>query len=172
MREIRRLHQSRTELAQSKKLILDGIEFIKRARWQEAKTQLTESSKLSPQLPASYYHLGQSEATLGESTKAAEAYQKALVLAPDYAKAHMPLGILFARTGQAEAGLRELRDAVLSDPDLADAHYNLALLLMSAGNKRETLSELSAALALDPSNSGGRIVANNLVGDEKKSGRN
>ena len=84
----------------------------------------------------------------------------------------MPLGILFARTGQAEAGLRELRDAVLSDPDLADAHYNLALMLMSAGNKRETLSELSAALALDPSNSGGRIVANTLVGDEKKSGRN
>ena len=63
MREIRRLHQSRTELAQSKKLILDGIGFMKRARWQEAKTQLTESSKLSPQLPASYYYVGQSEAS-------------------------------------------------------------------------------------------------------------
>ena len=84
----------------------------------------------------------------------------------------MALGILFARTGQAEAGLRELRDAVLSDPDLADADYNPALMLMSAGNKREALSELSAALALDPSNSDARIVANSLVSDEKKSGRN
>ncbi len=163
MREIRGLHQMRTELAESKRLILDGVQQMKATQWQDAKVRFEQAAKLSPDLPAAYYYRGQSEAKLGETSKALESYRKALDLAPDYAEAHMALGVLYARTGRTEAGLDQLREAVLSDPDLADAHYNLALMLVSAGDKRGALSELSEALSLDPANSDARIVVDNLL---------
>jgi tetratricopeptide (TPR) repeat protein len=80
MREIRKLHQSLTELAQSKELIFKGVEQMKEARWQDAKARFEESAKLSPNLPPSYYYLGQSEAKLGDTHDALEAYRKALRL--------------------------------------------------------------------------------------------
>ena len=43
MRVIRDLHQSRVELAQSKKLILDGIALMNAKKFQEAKSELPES---------------------------------------------------------------------------------------------------------------------------------
>ncbi len=159
MREIRRLHQSRVQLAQSKKMILDGLNLLKEQQPREALKLFQQSVALNPSLPSPYYYSGLAQEKLGNSNKAEEAYTKALQLKPDSAEAHMSLGVLLGRQNENEAALKELKSAVLCDPDLAEAHYNLALMLARTGKSDEAVSELSTTISLKSATLGQPSVA-------------
>ena len=165
MRDIRQIHQSRVRLAQSNKLILEGVDLLKRKEFEQAAARFEESAKLSPELPSSYYYLGLANERR-DPNDAQQAYLKALALKPDYAEAHMRLGILYARQNNTEAALGQLHEAVLSDPDLAEAHYNLALMLSTTGKIEEAENELNEAVSISPDSFDARMLLGNLLAQQ------
>jgi len=61
---------------------------------------------------------------------AAEHYQQAIILQPDYAEAHHNLAALLAIQNDYAGALRHYRDALHAAPDFVQAHYHLGLLLL------------------------------------------
>ena len=168
MRDVRQLHQQRTDFAQSSKLIGDGTALLKEAQPAKALERFQEAQRLAPTSAAAYYYEGAAEEKLGQPAAAIEAYKEALAHKPDYAEAHMNLGIVYARRDDREGALRELREAVLSDSDSGEAHYNLALILSSGGMTEEAAAELSTAISLSPDNLDARLLLANILAEQNK----
>ena len=166
MRDVAQLHRSRAQMAESKKLILDGVELFKRQQWKEALDMFQEAAAISPKMPECYYYAGRASEKLGDGDRALDEYGKALALRPDYPEAHMSLGVLYARRNDTEQALDHLRQAVLGNPDLADAHYNLALVLAGAGKPVEAERELMDAIAIAPGNLDARVLLGNVLAQQ------
>src|SRR4029077_21038402 len=56
--ELNGLHEFRARLAQSKMLILQGVDTLKKQQYDEALALFQKSAEQSPELPTSYYYLG------------------------------------------------------------------------------------------------------------------
>lgn len=92
--------------------------------------------------------------------KAAEDYQKALAIDPDYADAWAGLTWTYANQAQngyiPNSGFEQARQAaaraIALDPDLADAHVAMSIVDRWDWDLTATDRELDAALALDPRN--------------------
>src|SRR5450755_2740930 len=89
--ELSGLHEFRTRLAQSKLLILQGVDALKKQKLDDALALFQKSAEQTPELPTSYYYLGLTWEGKNEPTRAKEAYEKAIELKQDYAQAHAAL---------------------------------------------------------------------------------
>ena len=127
--ELTGLHDFRARLAQSKLLILQGVEALKKQKFDDALALFQQSAEQTPEFPTNYYYLGLAWQGKNEPGRARAAYEKAIELKPDYAQAHTSFGLLLWKSGDQTRGLEEFQQAVMSDPDLAGAHYNLGLAL-------------------------------------------
>src|SRR5712672_1438989 len=76
--ELSGLHEFRTRLAQSKMLILQGVEALKKQKLDDALALFQKSAEQTPELPTSYYSLGVAWEGKNEATRAREAYEKAI----------------------------------------------------------------------------------------------
>ena len=150
LNELDALHEFRERLAQSKLLILQGVDALKQQKVDEALRLFQESADRSPNLPTSYYYLGVTWERKNDAASASSAYEKAIALLPDYAQALTSYGSLLWRMNDRERGLEELQRAAMSDPDLPEAHYNLGLALAQAQRLDEAVMELKQAISLDP----------------------
>ena len=105
--ELKGLHEFRARLAQSKLLILQGVDALKKQQFDEAIALFQKSAELTPELPTSYYYLGLTWEGKNDAVRARrEAYEKAIELKPDYAQAHASPGIasVEVRGSNARAG--------------------------------------------------------------------
>jgi hypothetical protein len=71
-----------------------------------------------------------------------EAFERSLLVKPDYAPALVNLAILRAETGDLEAGIALARRALEAEPDRVKARVTLGRLLMAAGREAEALEVL------------------------------
>lgn len=83
---------------------------------------------------------------------AAEAFNKAAELSPQYADPHVHLGNLMRMKGENEEALKHLERAVAIKPDFAEAHNNLGTLLIDLEQWRKAESHLMTAARLRPRN--------------------
>src|SRR5207248_89373 len=155
--ELNALHEFRSRLAQSKYLILQGVEALKQQKLDDALRLFQQSVEQSPELPTGHYYLGVTWERKNDAVQALASYQKALELKPDYAQAHSGLGLLYWRQNDHVRALEEFRRAVMSDPDLAEGHYNLGLALAQSVRLDEAAGELREAISLDPKYTDARI---------------
>ena len=155
--ELTGLHEFRARLAQSKLLVLEGVEALKKQRLDDALALFQKSAEQTPELPTSYYYLGLTWERKNEPARANEAYEKAIELKPDYAQAHASFGLFLWKSGDQTRGLEEFQRAVMSDPDLAEAHYNLGVALAQLQRLPEAIRELTDAASLDPQNVDARV---------------
>ena len=95
--ELNKLHEFRTRLAQSKLLILQGVDALKKQQLDEAQNFFQKAIEQSPELPTGYYYLGVTWERKQDYTQAKEAYDKALQLKPDYAQVHTSRTAVLAR---------------------------------------------------------------------------
>jgi len=120
---------------------------------EEERAKLEEFiSQLSPDegLIQSYLSQGQDYLAKNELDKAAEAYAKAIALAPDLIQAHSALGYIYAQQGRLQEAVDEnLRVLELVPRDYA-SHKNLALLYQQLGRSDEAIAEAQIALELAP----------------------
>jgi TolB-like protein/tetratricopeptide (TPR) repeat protein len=89
--------------------------------------------------------------------RAIQAFERALELDPDYAKAHMQLGIALAvKAGYLSQpdlfapGVARLRRALELEPSLTEAWRELGSTLVQAGQVEEGIAAIERALVLDP----------------------
>ncbi len=86
--QLNALQDFRAHLAQSKLLILNGVEALKHQKFDDALPLFQKAADQSPELPTSYYYLGVTYERKDDPARAIAAYQKALELKPDYSQVH------------------------------------------------------------------------------------
>ena len=75
-----------------------------------------------------------------------EKYQKAIELAPQFAKAHFELGMELLAAGKAKQAVPRLGEALRHNPHHAEAHRQLGLLMLNSGRASLALPQLRATL--------------------------
>ncbi len=96
-------------------------------------------------------NLGDLLAGRGGGAGAIAAYEKALRIAPDAARAEHHLGALLAERGDAENAIAHLRRAVALEPSRARARFDLGLALVNRGDLAEAFRLLREGAAAAPS---------------------
>ena len=86
----------------------------------------------------------------GDFEGALTLYRRAIVAAPDYARAHMNAGNALGKLERWEEALAAQRKAVECAPDHAAAHFNLGSLLLARGDLAAAEAELLRASELRP----------------------
>ena len=97
-----------------------------------------------------FYNLGTLYMKRGNPAGAAEAFERALGLQPDYAEANNSLGALLAQSGQVPAAVERFRAALASRPDFPDALNNLGFALFQTGRPEQAFELYEKALKLQP----------------------
>jgi 2-polyprenyl-3-methyl-5-hydroxy-6-metoxy-1,4-benzoquinol methylase len=106
---------------------------------------------------ASFFNLGSALALSGQFDEAAEAYRKAVRIAPHVAAGHCGLADALVRLGKFEEAEVEYRQALALKPSLAPALYNLARLMLEKGDTVQALELSVRLLASDESDDAKRL---------------
>lgn len=94
--------------------------------------------------------LGNQYADLGDYTRAAAHYRRALQFAPASPELLKDLGGVLHLLGRADEAEKALRLAIKLEPSHVEAHRNLAVVLAARGARAEAIEALERALALAP----------------------
>jgi predicted CXXCH cytochrome family protein len=97
-----------------------------------------------------YIELGNAWRAAGNPAKAAEAYQKAVVVQPDSARASRNLGIALQESGQSARAEEALKRAIQLGPKDAPAWMELGLVATSEGRIPQGLEYLEHAREINP----------------------
>jgi Flp pilus assembly protein TadD len=97
-----------------------------------------------------YVHLGLDLARRKDPGAAAEAFRKAIDLAPRIAGPHRELGVALVALGRTDEAATEFETALRLEPRYAAAHEDLAGLLMAHGNLDDAERHLLEAYRIDP----------------------
>jgi ubiquinone/menaquinone biosynthesis C-methylase UbiE len=100
---------------------------------------------------ASFFNLGGALALSDQFEEAAEAYRKAIRIAPHMAAAHCGLADAVFRLGKFNEAEREYRHALMLQPNFIPALYNLAHLMLEKGDALQALELSVRLLASDES---------------------
>lgn len=105
-----------------------------------------------PQTAQAHFAQGFLRLNRGQLEAAAQSFDQALKLRPDYAEAWNNLGNLLILSGDPAGAEQHFRRALTADPGSAEAHYNLGGLYLHQENKQEAEAHYRQALRCDPAN--------------------
>ena len=97
----------------------------------QIRTVIQECDRLTKEFPQSFLLwnlLGAAFKAQGKPDEAVAAYNKALLIKPDYADAHNNMGNALRDQGKPEEAIAAYNKALLIKPDYAEAHRNLSAL--------------------------------------------
>lgn len=97
-----------------------------------------------------YYDIGDLYQSTGQLSAAANSYEKALLIKPNYAPALFNLAILETPTNPT-AAVSTYKQLLSIEPKVAAPYFNLALLELHLGMKAAGNRDLTMAVSLDPS---------------------
>lgn len=113
--------------------------------------------------PASWYNLALALDYQNRDAEARRAYETALTLQPNFARAANNLGALVERAGDRTTALGHYRTAVASDPGDAEARLNLARLLSRSGDAASARRLLGEILSDQPGHLRARLQLADLL---------
>jgi type IV pilus biogenesis/stability protein PilW len=127
-----------------------GSVYLIQKKWDEAISCLKPLTRnllfASPQLPL--YNLGWAYYNKHDYKMAEKYYQKALDMAPGYARALWGLGKIDIDTGKLHEAQRQLEAAVKSAPDYAQAYLDLGWLYFETGQRDKAVSAYKKVMSL------------------------
>lgn len=97
-----------------------------------------------------YNSLGVALAATGKPQEAIAAYQKAIELRPDYARAHYNLAVELEKQKKLDEAIAQYTRAIELDPDNVQAHYNLGNCYLTQRRLAEAVEQYSIVLNLNP----------------------
>ena len=147
-----------TDATQAAQKEIEKIRFDTGQKWRLAKPQ--ERQILEQELTKGYQEI---ETKLLEETrmltqKSLDAYQRALLIDPDFVPARVNLAMLHNRRYELAEAETELRRVTEIVPDNGEAFYSLGLFLAEQNRLEEAETALSKAVTLSPDNT--RIIYN------------
>jgi Tfp pilus assembly protein PilF len=104
----------------------------------------------SPNSWIAYHHLADRLAELRRFEEAAEYYEQALRLEPDFANSHNNFGNCLVILGRFDDAVEQFLDAIQDKPELAEAHHNLGVALSQRKEFPQALDAFKKAIQLRP----------------------
>jgi protein O-mannosyl-transferase len=138
--------------------------------WADSITLFRHAIAATRQNYLAYNNLGEALSKTGDLPEAIAAYQEAVRIQPQYAKAHYNLGTaLMESTGRRTDAIRELETAVMLDPQYAKANNNLGkALAQDSESLPAAIEHYKQALRADPDLVEAHInLANAFAQDDK-----
>lgn len=123
---------------------------------------ITKAISINPTGPM-YYNLGNVFREQGKPDAAAENFQKALTLKPDYANAYLNLGAVLKEQGKLDAAAENFRKVLKLAPGFADAYLHLGNVLQAQGKPDAAVEIFREALKLRPDYVEARINLGNIL---------
>ena len=123
------------------------------ATTRESKGQVTSAAELRvPSDARKAFHKGMEAWEHNDFQKAAEQFEKAVALYPQYDSAFNNLGVMYYQMGQTEKARAAFERSVSLNDRNADADRNLARLLIHDGNFLRAEELLKKSLSIEPLN--------------------
>jgi len=111
------------------------------AALEKARSEFEDELKLNPADAVAQYQIAQIYQTEQKGSEAADHYEKALTIAPNFAEALVALGKIRLEEKQHAAAVALLERAVRVQPSLEAAHYNLMIAYRDSGKTKEAQRE-------------------------------
>jgi tetratricopeptide (TPR) repeat protein len=124
-----------------------GMELAQRGRLDEAIEQFSRSVALKPQAD-NLTNLGNAYGSKGDFARAADAFERAIKVQPDYPMAHFNLAMLRYKQGDLEAARQHFESAARLEPGKPDAPLKLGTIYAARGDRARALDWLQTALEL------------------------
>jgi tetratricopeptide (TPR) repeat protein len=99
----------------------------------------------------------------GDHRAAAEEFERAIRLDPDFAEAYANAGIEYASTGSYRGAEARFKRAIELDPASSIAWCNLGVLLVKAGRAQEAETAIRRSLELSPDNATAHFLLGRLL---------
>lgn len=133
-----------------------GIQLYEQGEIPEAIASLTNSVSMHPKDADAWYYLGLALnrngydwVDKGHSWRSREAFDRAVMLRPEFADGHVELANMLMLEGKNAAAAAEAASGLERGSQCAKAHYVLGTTRLRAGKFDEALPEAEAALRLD-----------------------
>jgi tetratricopeptide (TPR) repeat protein len=148
-----------------------GLRFTRDRRHVEAAQAYRAALGFDSGSTDAWNNLGWSLAQLGFYDEAIAAYEQALRLRPDLARARNNLTMAenarsesrfkrafrLQQAGELDEAIRTYRDLLAHNPSWVNAHYNLGHALMTQGRCPDAVVEFKQTLALQPAHAGAQL---------------
>lgn len=129
-----------------------GAEYFRLQRYEVALDEFTTAIERSPTYALAYNGLGLVYATLGEKTRAEEAFKRAIQLQPGNSESHNNYGRFLCDQARYDASIKEfmlaVKNPLYKTPQVA--YYNAGVCAMRNQQKGQAESYFAQALAIDP----------------------
>jgi len=119
----------------------------------QIRTVIEESDRLTREFPQSnilWNLLGAALNVQGKLEEAIAAYNKALLIKPDYVDAYNNMGVALKAQGKADEAIAAFNKALLIKPDYAEAHNNIGSALAGQDKSEEAIAAYNKALLIKP----------------------
>jgi Flp pilus assembly protein TadD len=129
---------------------LVAASIVRNMTWQDPATLWADAAVKSPASYRARNNLGRALIGQGQPQQAAQQFNEAIRINPNYAEAHNNLGTLHARGGRFEQARKHLATAIELNPRYAEAYNNLGVALLSQGLAYDAAVQLAHAVRLAP----------------------
>lgn len=123
---------------------------VRQQRYTKARKLCDNALAANPSSSQLNHALGVVLQTKGDFARAAEAFQKAVSLKPDYLAAWVNLGICARAMKDTDTALRASEKAIAIDPASFHAHYNLGLVYCDLKRMDDAVAALNRSLEILP----------------------
>jgi len=119
----------------------------------QIRSVIQECDRLTTEFPQSFLLwnlLGAAFKAQGKLEEAIAAYNKALLIKPDYAEAYNNMGNALTDQGKPDEAIAAFNKALLIKPEYAEAHNNMGNALTDQGKLEEAIAAYNKALLIKP----------------------
>jgi tetratricopeptide (TPR) repeat protein len=119
-------------------------------QWDDAFDEITEATRLMPDLPENHSGLAYIFYLLDDGPNAIAEARTALSIDPKNSDAYQYLGLGLYSSGQYQAAVHAYAESAARDPKNADTYYDMGIALHAAGEERAAISAYEQAIRLRP----------------------
>jgi tetratricopeptide (TPR) repeat protein len=130
------------------------LSWVQVGYWKNSSTLWNHALAVTQNNWLAHLNLGVALEHQGNRALAAEQYEAALRIEPEYATAHNNLGVYLIDQGREQEGFEHLYEALRIAPDYTSAHKNLARALAQRGQTAQALEHFLFVLRARPDDGG------------------
>jgi len=120
--------------------------------WQNQDTLWIAAARTSPSSPQNHNNLGDMYGRHGDLPKAAEEFQTAIKLKPDYGDAYHNLANIYRLMGKNDLAIENYQNAIRFNPNLWQSYQNISVILFENGKIEQATSYINKAIEVNPNN--------------------